>query len=86
MSSNLSHLQRASLVDNRCMLIGMGSALVAIGTEGTALYHSCITLIVLHEILERVSFARILLDALHDTLTADCAIVRNIIVHTRVWL
>ena len=56
MSSNLSHLQRASLVDNRCMLIGMGSALVAIGTEGTALHYTCISLIILHEVLKKSMF------------------------------
>ena len=86
MSSYLSHLQWASLVEDRCMLIGMGSALVAIGTEGTALHYTCISLIILHEVLERVCFASISLDALHDTLTADGAVVRNIVVHAGVRL
>ena len=68
------------------MLIGSCGALVAIAAEGTALYDSCIPLVVLHEIFETVGFSGISLDALHDTLTADGAVVRNIVVHAGVWL
>ena len=60
--------------------------MVAIATESTALYDSRISLVVLHEIFETVGFSGISLDALHDTLTADGAIVRNIVVHAGVRL
>ena len=86
MLSNLCHLQWTALVDNRSMLIGSCVALVAIATESTALYDSCISFVVLHEVFETVCFASIRLDALHDTLTADGAIVRNIVVHAGVRL
>ena len=86
MLSNLCHLQWTALVDNRSMLIGSCVALVAIATESTALYDSRISLVVLHEIFETVGFSGISLDALHDTLTADGAIVRNIVVHAGVRL
>ena len=86
MLSNLCHLQWTALVDNRSMLIGSCVALVAIATESTALYDSCISFVVLHEVFETVCFASIRLDAFHDTLTADGAIVRNIVVHTGVRL
>ncbi len=68
------------------MLVGSGSALVAIAAESTALYDSCISLVVLHEVFETVGFTCISLDALHDTLTADGAVVRNIVVHAGVRL
>ena len=58
------------------MLVGSGCALVAIAAESTALYDSRIPLVVLHEIFETVGFSGISLDALHDTLTADGAVVR----------
>ena len=86
MLSNLCHLQWTALVDNRSMLIGSCVALVAIATESTALYDSCISFVVLHEVFETVSFSGISLDALHDTLTADGAVVRNIVVHAGVRL
>ena len=68
------------------MLVGSGCALVAIAAECTALYDSRIPLVVLHEIFETVGFSCIRLDALHDTLTADGAVVRNIVVHAGVRL
>lgn len=68
------------------MLVGSGCALVAIAAESTALYDSRISLVVLNEIFETVGFSGISLDALHDTLTADGAVVRNIVVHAGVRL
>ena len=68
------------------MLVGSGCALVAIAAECTALYDSRIPLVVLHEIFETVGFSGIRLDALHDTLTTDGAVVRNIVVHAGVRL
>ena len=68
------------------MLVGSGCALVAIAAECTALYDSRIPLVVLHEIFETVGFSCIRLDALHDTLTTDGAVVRNIVVHAGVRL
>ena len=68
------------------MLVGSGCALVAIAAESTALYDSRIPFVVLHEIFETVGFSGISLDALHYTLTADGAVVRNIVVHAGVRL
>ena len=68
------------------MLVGSGCALVAIAAESTALYDSRIPLVVLNEVFETVGFSGISLDALHDTLTADGAVVRNIVVHAGVRL
>lgn len=73
-------------MEDRSMLVGSGCALVAIAAESTALYDSRIPLVVLHEIFETVGFSGISLDALHDTLTADGAVVRNIVVHAGVRL
>lgn len=73
-------------MEDRSMLVGSGCALVAIAAESTALYDSRIPLVVLHEIFETVGFSSISLDALHDTLTADGAVVRNIVVHAGVRL
>ena len=86
MLSNLCHLQWNALVDNRSMLIGSCVALVAIATESTALYDSCISFVVLQEDFETVCFASIRLDAIHDNITADGAVVRNIVVHAGVRL
>ena len=68
------------------MLVGSGCALVAIAAESTALYDSRIPFVVLNEVFETVGFSGISLDALHDTLTADGAVVRNIVVHAGVRL
>ena len=84
MPSHLCHLQRTALVNHRSMLIGSCGALVAIAAKGTAFYDSCISLVVLYEVFETVGFSGISLDALHDTLTADGAVIRNIVVHTGV--
>ena len=73
-------------MEDRSMLVGSGCALVAIAAESTALYDSRIPLVVLNEIFETVGFSGISLDALHDTLTADGAVVRNIVVHAGVRL
>ena len=86
MPSHFCHLQRTALVNHRSMLIGSCGALVAIAAENTALYDSCISLVVLYEVFETVGFSCIRLDALHNTLTADGAIVRNIVVHAGVRL
>ena len=86
MLSNLCQLQRTAFMEDRSMLVGSGCALVAIAAECTALYDSRIPLVVLHEVFETVGFSGISLDALHDTLTTDGAVVRNIVVHAGVRL
>ena len=85
MLSNLCHFQRTAFMEDWSMLVGSGCALVAIAAESTALYDSRISLVVLNEIFKTVGFSGISLDALHDTLTADGAVVRNIVVHAGVW-
>ena len=84
MSSHFLHFQRTALVEYRSVLVGGSCALVTIAAEGTALHDSCITLVVLDEVLEGEGLASILLDASYNALTTDGAIVRNVVVHTRV--
>ena len=84
-SSYFLLFQRTSLVENRSVLVSSCYSFISIHSEGTTLHHTCVSFVILHEILECESLSRVLLDTLHDALTADGAIVRNVIVHARVW-
>ena len=66
------------------MLIGMGCALVA--CFHTACHVSCIALVILDKLLKRECLTGISLDALHDALAADGAIVGDVVVHAGVLL
>ncbi len=73
-------------MEDRSMLVGSGCALVAIAAEITALYDARIPFVDINEIFETVGFSGISLDELHDTLTADGAVVRYMVFHAGVRL
>jgi hypothetical protein len=74
-SSHFLHIQRTALMYNGGMLIGMCIELVV--RVHTACHVSCIALVILDKLLERELLTGISLDALHDALAADGAIVGN---------
>ena len=51
-----------------------------------ACHVASLALVVLHKIFKRVGLASIALDAFHDALAADGAVIRNVVVHARVLL
>lgn len=80
----LRSLQRVTLMDDRCVLMSVGSALVI------HVHASChgagIAIVMLYEILIRVRLTSITLYPLYYALAAYRTVVRNIIVHAGVPL
>ena len=83
-SSHFLHIQRTALMYNGGMLIGMCIELVV--RVHTACHVSCIALVILDKLLKRECLTGISLDALHDALAADGAIVGDVVVHAGVLL
>ena len=83
----LSQRLAPALSFQRAAFMNLGQILICMHAASCIrrIYGACLdfraALVVLHEILERILLTGILLDTFHDRLTADGAIIRNVIVH-----
>ena len=85
--SHLRHFQRIASVYHGRVLVHTAVYVAHAAAPACAACHvASLALVVLHKVVKRVGLASIALDAFHDALAADGAVIRHIIIHARVLL